>query len=312
MRRIHHPQDALAKHVATKNVVRSKYDWDSIRTNFINGIDRGGEDRWYPSLKELAEHHQVPGTTFKQRYARIRKMSSDERWPNKKDAAQMVLMQKRQKERIKAVAKHALDFDDRAHTAAKTGMAMVMTRLSEIAAQTAAHKPLRDDAIERLRNGEPVSKAELYSQIRSQELLELANAADRWQQIGMRALGTDVHKVDINGMVGDTTNVLVNVNQELARDDADRLGQVIEGMRAANLLPPDVAEALTTGQDKGVHDIVDAEVVTSSADESEDVHEYQQEGTPGVVGSVVPQGVRSGSEASPVHEDGGSEVRSVA
>lgn len=249
----------------------AKHDWETVRRNYIEGIEKpDSEERWYPTLKELAELHKIAPVMVRQR-------SSEERWPSHREAANMIATQERQRKRARMVAKNALDFDERGHDTAKVGMAMVMTRLGEIAAQVAAQKPMRDDAIRRLRNGESVTKQELYSVIRAQELQELASAAERFQSVGMRALGTDVQRVDVTGMGGiaGDVNVSVNVNQELQRDDIGRLTEMMGAMKDADLLPPGVYEALM--QDE----VMDAEVVDDDDDTKDAQDEPRQTDTSG-------------------------------
>ena len=109
-----------------------------------------------------------------------------------------------------------------------------------------AKKQFRDAAIADLQAGIKVKRTDLYSAIRYSELEGLASAADRFQSIGMKALGTDVQRVDINNIgSGDTNVAIVNVSAELARDDASRLGEVFAAMTDAGILPQEVLDAVT-------------------------------------------------------------------
>lgn len=230
----------------------SKYDWEAVRRDFIEGIDRPNtkNEKEFPNLRELAELHQIP-------YERIRKKSAEERWTQKRAAAEQVYHQKRAAGRAKQIARNALDFDEKTYNAAKIGIAMVTTRLAEVASEVAIKKPLRDQAWRTLAAGGAVDKAELYSAIRADEINALANAMERLQTVGMKALGTDVQRVDISG--GDTQVNIVNVSQEIQRDDPERLAAIIGAFGEAGMLPDTLLDALEAEQDDD--DVVDGEEV---------------------------------------------------
>lgn len=235
---------------------RNKYDWPTLRKQYIEGIPTqdSKNERWYPNLRELAELHEMP-------YERLRKRSAEERWTHKKEAAELIVIAERSKKRAKEIAKNAMDFDEKSHNVAKIGMAMVTTRLAEIAKETEVKRPFRDDAMDRLRKGEHVEPHELYTVVRYKELEGLANAAERFNQLGMRALGTDVQRIDVTGM-GDVTvnNNVVNVSAEMRRDDSDRMAAMFEAMGESGLLPTELIEALG-GEDDTADNIIEGEVV---------------------------------------------------
>lgn len=244
----------------------SKYPWHKIRVAFIEGMPvQGTEDeRHFPTQREVAEIFEVP-------YERVRKVASQERWTAKREAAEMEAIQERLKKRAKQIAKNALDFDEKAHNAAKLGMAMVTTRLAEIAKDVQVRKPLRDAALQKLANGQSVTKEELYSAIRASELNELANAADRFQSLGMKALGTDVQRVDIAGLEGNTTNVnVVNVRQEIQRDDVERMASMLEAMTEAGLVSKEILDNIQDSPElqelQQDPNTIDAEVVEEQSD----------------------------------------------
>ena len=245
-----------------------KYDWETIRRDFIEGMPKAGtkDERWYPTQKELAEMHEVP-------YIRVRKYATAERWTSKREAAQMVAIQARQRKRAKQIAKNAMDFDEKSHSVAKLGIAMVTTRLAEIGKEVQVKTPFRKDALERLERGESVTPEELYSAVRYKELEGLAGAAERFQTIGMKALGTDVQKIDVNAEFGGTTNVnVVSVSTEMRRDDTDRMAKMLEAMGEAGLLPEELYDKMS--QRQITNGIIDAEVVPNTP---EDGMEFPQD-----------------------------------
>lgn len=234
---------------------RGKYDWNLMRRQFIEGIPKpdGDEERWFPNLKELAEMHEAS-------YIQVRKRSSEDRWPVHKEAHQITAIRERQEKRAKMIAKNALDFDEKTHKVAQLGLAMVTTRIAEIAEEAQTKKPFRDDAVQRLKNGEHVEPQDLWSAIRYKELEGLANAAERFQNIGMKALGTDVQRVDVTGLEGGNTTVnVVNVSQEMQRDDPDRMASMFEAMSEAGLVPDELLSAMSQGAIAGK--VIDAEVI---------------------------------------------------
>ena len=46
---------------------RPKYDWPAIRLEYVQGIARPDGSIWWPSTRELAERHSMPGDTVKNR-----------------------------------------------------------------------------------------------------------------------------------------------------------------------------------------------------------------------------------------------------
>lgn len=250
--------------------MNQKYEWEPIRRDFIEGIERADgtkNERWFPNLREVADLHNVP-------YARIRKRSAQERWTNKRAAAEQVYHQKRAEGRAKMIARNALDFDDKAFQAAKLGMAMVTTRMAEIAGEVQARKPRRDQAWQDFQNGLPVEKTDLYSAVRANEINELASALDRLQASGMKALGTDVQRIDLMNSGGDTVNIL-NVTQEVQRDDPERLAAILGAMGEAGMFSNELLQHLE-GLEDPEDNVIEGEV---EEDESDDYFTDDLDGT---------------------------------
>jgi hypothetical protein len=81
----------------------------------------------------------------------------------------------------------------------------------------------------------------LYSAIWFKEIEGLAGALDRFQNIGMKALGTDIQKHEVTNPDG-SMSTTVNVVGELHRDDPERLALILQAMRDTGILPSDALE----------------------------------------------------------------------
>ncbi|UVF61416.1 hypothetical protein SEA_DALANDE_2 [Gordonia phage DalanDe] len=225
------------------------YDWTGIRRDYIEGVPiRGSQEREWLSLKELAERHDIP-------YGRVRKRSSSERWPEHKQAAEYTAMMERAKVRAKQIETNALDFDDKAFTIAKTGMALVHARMAELGQDMQAHRAIRAQALANKENGLPYKDKDLYSAVRHNEIDALASAAQKFQDIGQRALGTDVKKIDLSGELTSNTEVTINISDEVKRDDPERLADMLAAMNQAGVIPDDVLAAMSADDE-----VIDAEV----------------------------------------------------
>ena len=238
---------------------QERYNWDQLRRDFIEGVPVSGtkDERVWPSLRELAEDNNVP-------YGRVRKRAAAERWTEHKTSAQNQARITRLKKRAEQIEVNALDFDEKAFQIAKLGESLIAGRLAEIGQEMQAKKSIRDQAIQDLQAGLAVPKENLYSAVRYGEIDGLASAAARFQEIGMKALGTDVQRIDINSTIaggGDTTVNVLNVSQELVRDDSERLGGVLEAMAASGLIPEEVLDQLTEVDDEEQENTIPGDLV---------------------------------------------------
>lgn len=239
---------------AKREMRATVYDWDTIRAEFIEGVpipDSKDEREWL-NLKELSEKHDVP-------YLRVRKVASKERWTERRQAAQDIATLERAKVRASKIAKNALDFDERAHEIAKTGLSLVQARMAELGQDMIANRALREDALNRKRNGQPYKDKELYASIRYSEIDGLASAAARFQELGMKALGTDVKKIDLTAEGVGQTEITVNIGTEMQRDDPERLATMLGAMHQAGLVPDEVMQQLEAGDTDDDPEVIDAE-----------------------------------------------------
>lgn len=242
---------------------KPQYDWVRIRQEYVEGIPnpkgKGDMDRWWPTYADLAARHGCAEVT-------VRTRASKERWKNLKDQQAVEYTKARQKKRAEKIANAAIQFDDNTLKVGEVGVALVMSRLSEIATEMRIRKDSRADAIERLARGEDVKPKDLRSAVYHQEMLSLANAAEKFQQIGLRALGT------LEGNTTNTLNVNVdasttnNVAQELIRDDKERATALVAAFAEIGALPAGFIEALDTVDRKEREEVVDAEIVENTED----------------------------------------------
>ena len=240
------------------------FDWTTIRNEYVEGILKDNAkdefDRWWPTYEDLAKRHGTAITTIQGR-------GSKERWRNLKDQQAVEYTKARQRKRADKIANAAIQFDDNALKVGEMGVALIMSRLGEVATEMRMRKDTRADAVERLARGEDVKIKDLRSAVYHQEMLSLANAAEKFQQIGLRALGTmeggTTNTVNVN--VDASTNTM-NVAQELIRDDKERAGALVAAFAEIGALPAGFIEALDTVDRKEREDLVDAEIVEDPKD----------------------------------------------
>lgn len=244
---------------------KTGFNWESIYREFVEGIAEGPgpEDRTFPTLKALAERHGPA-------YVTIRERAAAERWTEKKEQYQAQVAFDRQKERSKRLAKNAGEFDEKSYKVGDIGINLVMMRLAEIAQEAQAKKPVRDAAMQNLANGVPIDDKDLRSAIWSREIEGLANAAERFQNIGMKSLGTDVQRHTLSGPGGGPIEVdgvvapTINIGQEIMRDDPERVAALIKSFGDAGLIPQGMIKEIGQSafeQPDDDEDIQDAEIV---------------------------------------------------
>lgn len=231
---------------------KAKHNWDLVYREYVEGVQVGEseDDRQFFNYRELSDRHSIP-------YPTLRERASKERWQERKNQYSMEVTVERQKARSKRLATSAAGFDDKAFKVAEAGLNLVMVRLMEVMQESAKSKSRRDEALSRLEAGLDVDPKDLRSPVYYREMNELASAAERWQNIGMKALGTDIQRHEVTGDAG-VVNIggTVNISKEITRDDPERVAAVLTSLADAGLLPAEMIEALI-----GDEEIVDAEVV---------------------------------------------------
>lgn len=220
----------------TKRSQGYKYDWDYIRTQYIEGIEvlnnEGNQPdlREFTSLKELAERCNVP-------YERVRERSASESWIENRSAYQLKMAKQRKAARIMKLSHESVDFDDKTLDVAKIGLDLIQIRLNEIHQDVALAQARKKVAIEQMALGFDVDLKDLKSAIWSKEMDQLARAASLWQQIGAKSLGLDVIKHEIQVEASMEIDIqMTSISAELGRDDPERLAQLFNIAQRAGLL----------------------------------------------------------------------------
>lgn len=214
----------------------SKHDWISLRNQYIEGIiikDKDGnstDEREFLTLKGLGELTKVS-------YSVLRERSAVESWQEQREGYQVRLAKSRQLRRINLLSTKSIEFDDKTLKTAEVGIALVLTRLAEILQDVGIKKELREKAIEEIKRGGVIDFNDLVSAIDSKELSTLASAAQVWQQVGNKAVGSDVikHELQIDASL-DVDIRSLSLTQELGRDDPERLAQLFNIANRAGLL----------------------------------------------------------------------------
>ena len=244
-----------------------KHDWSAARIMFIEGVEseRDPDVVHYPTLKEVAEAQGIP-------YQQVRAKSLSERWKEERATAQLRLAQKRRERRVKRLADESTNFDDQSLNIAKMGQGIVAARFLEISEELRIRRPKRQEALKRLEDGEFVDPIELRSAVWFKEVSELANAATRIQELGRRALGTDVEQIAIQMDSNIEVSAEVSVRQEMERNDPERLAQVLQILQRSKIpfLEGSVEEFDGDDFDEDDEDeIVDAELVGDNTENEE-------------------------------------------
>lgn len=230
-----------------KDAAGYKYDWGEIRTAFVEGVelDDSGE-RTFMNLKELSAHLNIP-------VQRLRQRSSDESWYEMRQQYQLKAAKARQTKRILELSRESVDFDAKSLDLAKEGMALVTTRVSEIARNVLHLEALR---------AEGVTDDLPDTAVDARELDTLARAAGQWQALGQKAMGTDVQRLEVQQSI-DVDMEVTSISAELGRDDPERLAAFLQAAKRAGLLDTVVVEEsiVPAIEAEAEQEIVDAEIV---------------------------------------------------
>ncbi len=262
-----------SKRGSAKNLVSGyKYDWASIREQFIEGVEvEGQKEREFLNLVQLAERTTVP-------LQRIRERAAEERWYDQREQYQLKVAKQRQTRRVLELAGQSVEFDSRALETAKLGMHVVTTRMQEIAAEIEELTERRDEYIARMEAGEDIPELDMVSissAIDARELEMLARAAIAWQQLGHKAMGTDVTRMEIQHDIQANIDVdveVTSISAELSRDDPERLAAFLQAAKRAGLLDTGMTDPVAGTETAEVttetlaiggsnDDIIDAEIV---------------------------------------------------
>lgn len=203
-----------------------KYDWESIKRDYVEGIgDRDGEIFW-PNLRELSEVHNVP-------YNRVREHAAKDGWSEQRSAYQSHVEKTRQRKRAEHLAKEAVDLDATALRMSKVGMQLVSERLGEVA--NAVMERRREEERQREAGQPPDIFGAVFSpSVDAREQEQLARAAAGWHALAGKALGeVPTTRTEVTGAEG----VELSITQRLQEDDPDRVYGLLRAAERAGLLP---------------------------------------------------------------------------
>lgn len=222
----------------------TRRDWDIAKRMYIEGVktDTGID---YLSLDEVARRLGYPPNRTREKAAR-------DGWRAERAQWQAQVEQQRRVNRANAMSQKALQLDNDASQVATTGLTLVQAKMTEIAqlAQRA-----RTEAGPGGGSGAAIDPL---------ELTRLAQAADLFHKIGLRAVGDpETHRLEITGVGG----APIEIAAELKRDDPTRISSVLAVLQQAGLdgvlpeLPAGGYQPRSELDDDLGDDIVDGEVV---------------------------------------------------
>lgn len=187
-------------------------DWDAAKRMYIEGIktDTGID---YPSMDEVARRLGYPANRTREKGAR-------DGWRAERIAWQQQVEHTRRVNRANAMSQKAVQLDNDASQVATTGLTLVQAKMTEIA-QTAQRA--RSEAGPGGSSGAAIDPL---------ELTRLAQAADLFHKIGLRAVGDpETHRLEITGANG----APVEIAAALKRDDPTRISSVLAVLQSAGL-----------------------------------------------------------------------------
>lgn len=233
-----------------------KHAWSDARVMFIEGDpDPSNNDVvHYKNLKQISEHFNIP-------YQQVRAKAGKERWSEERGRYQLQMAQKRRKLRAERLASESINFDDQSLAVAKVGQGLIAARFGEIAEEFKIRSEKRKDALRRMEAGEFVDPVELRSAVWFKEMSELAAAASKIQELGRRALGTDVENISIQ--LDQNVSGEISVRQEMENHtDSERLAAMLQ---AASRSKIPILDGLLVEEDDD-EDVLDAEVIDDVAE----------------------------------------------
>lgn len=235
-----------------KGKLKRRYDWDTVRAAYVEGVkDEDGQHRW-PSLNEVADLFEVPAN-------RCREHASKEQWTEQRAAYQSHLEKVRQERRAQELAQEASELDSRALNSAKAGLGLVTSRLGEIAQSLKEHQKEQQRRVE---SGQP---RDFQPGLDAKELETLARAAVAWHQLGGRAIGdVETMRHEVVGQGGGPVEVESSIKAELSRDNPERLHGFLVALERSGL-----AGSISTEQQGVIEsgEVEEGEIIEEGDDE---------------------------------------------
>ena len=161
----------------------SKYPWQDIRRDYVEGIEDGNGDLYFPTHADLAEKYGV------KRRATIGARAAEENWTEQRAAFRASLAKVRRRKRVTELAEEASKFDSNALSISRLGMQLVQRRLGEIA-QAVQAATLKEN---KHYQATGVRKS-VNAGVSARELTELARASHAFHDLAGRVFGDVVEE----------------------------------------------------------------------------------------------------------------------
>jgi hypothetical protein len=235
---------------------RSKYDWNTIRNDYIYGYQDKQGTLIYPKPKDLEEKHNVPAQYISNR-------ATKEKWLKHREAHQNEVAIAQQKEHQKRLANKAVKFDEKAAIDATLTQDVLGARMMRMMQLDAVDNNRIQELIAQIEDGRPVDRAlrdELKPLVSTYEWEAIWKAYTLANEVGRKALGITDEKPTLN-----QTNIQVNqVSPTAALKELDELRnqKILEAMNNPNMRIPAITVAVETDEDE----IEDAELIEDDDD----------------------------------------------
>lgn len=177
-----------SKNEQSKEISKIKYNWEQLKSEFVEGnINENGIRNW-PTLKEISDKYNID-------YSYIRKISSNQNWKDCKQLFIQSFENQRQLDRIKHLSEESIKFDNKCIKIVNKGI-KVLEDIFEISENTIDENGNR--------------------QLLNLDTLDIiTKSLERLQKIGRLALGSSTENIS-NKISGITfADELDKINQQL-------------------------------------------------------------------------------------------------
>lgn len=154
-----HPYDML---------ISNRYDWTSVRTEYVEGIIDDNENHIWPTMKELSIKHAIP-------HAYLRRVASLQKWTDEKQNFITNFEHAKRTERIRYLTKKSIKFDSNCIDIAEEGIKKIKDTIFN------AEKRVTENGVKVLMSVD--------------DLEILAKTLEKFQKIGRLALGSSTDNV---------------------------------------------------------------------------------------------------------------------
>ncbi len=153
---------------------QGRYNWDQIKTEYVEGIIDENGNLYFPTLQELEEKHGMSGST-------IRRRASKEGWATEKDIYQTKIREKKREKKVEELARKAAEFDSEVLKVADAAVKHIQS-----------HFLVAQERMRESRGREPMGLSRLEA---------LSKALERYQKIGRLSLGEITESYGYQGQV---------------------------------------------------------------------------------------------------------------